>query len=170
MIQSIPLLVLVLPSQAFLHIIWEFICQLKNDLNVYFGSLVSNIMSQSPCQNLGQKKERIIFPKILFFMMFCYGMWYDWDHLLYHIVLETKPYLPVQNNPICGCHIVIWYLWCWTISVCWLNKSHVGLWILNLSFLLPWKAEIPEYFCFALHPRKGTIQIREVHRFSETMK
>ncbi|XP_068861165.1 Y+L amino acid transporter 2-like isoform X4 [Aphelocoma coerulescens] len=38
--QSIPLLALVLPSQAFLHIIWESICQLKNDLNVYFGSLL----------------------------------------------------------------------------------------------------------------------------------
>lgn len=75
-------------------------------------------------------------------VLLCFGMWHVWDSLLYHMVLKTKPCSPVQNCPICGCHMVIWYLWCWTISVCWLNKNHVGFWMPNLSFLIPWKAEI----------------------------
>lgn len=52
---------------------------------------------------LGQKEERIIFPRILFpceVSLCC--MQHVWGHLLWHMVLKTKPCTPVQNSPVCG--------------------------------------------------------------------
>lgn len=52
---------------------------------------------------LGQKTERRIFPRILspYEVLLC-CIQHVWDHLLHHMVLKTKPCIPVQNSPICG--------------------------------------------------------------------